>query len=355
MKSRQRKPAAYTGWWLRATYVLAGAFVLFWLVPMLQEQREAEIAAWQAQERAAAEAARAPFERVFAQGTRAQQLEHCRAAIYAQLGWSASTQALAAAPDRIDAYLQITAWRWGMRRYTCSASGIEAARSEHPLADRLPQEAVEPHPDDPELWSRMPQLLAMQDAGVVELLLRPDGGPAIERRLLRDGDAWRIEVAPPDAPQFPALSTSALYAQAERDPRWPLPLRTYPQRRWSSSVPEAFAYLEAELPADAQARIGYLRFDDDEIEIEVTQPVAGLDAPYGDIDFDAWGAATTWLYGRPEPGFGCAVGRPLSQVRAQFEQACARIACRPETHFSIAAYSCSKDEAGGWTLHMQSQ
>ncbi|GMU43675.1 MAG: hypothetical protein IT479_13660 [Xanthomonadales bacterium] len=341
----------------RALVMLAPPLlVVLALVPMLQRQRDAEIAAWQEQERAATDAARAPFERVFAHGSRVEQLRHCREAILAQFGWTPHTVALAWAPDRIDAYLQLTAWRWGLRRYSCSADGLAAARTEHPLASRLPQEAVDPQPDMPEPWLRMQQLVSQTaDAAVIEWLAQPDGGPPIERWMRRVADGWRFEVQPPDAPAFPSLSTTAMFAQAERDPDWPGPLTTHAQRRWSSSVPEAFAYLEQQLPPDAQARIAYLRFDDDEIEVEITQPVDGLDAPYGDINFDAWGAATTWMYGRPEPGFGCAVGRPLAQVRAQFEQRCAELECRPQSHFSIAAWSCSQHSSGAWTLHFQAR
>jgi hypothetical protein len=210
----------------------------------------------------------------------------------------------------------------------------------------------------------MERLVALAPAELrsVELLLRPDDGRVVQRRVIWTERGWRVEVDPADAPMFPLLSASAalLATQAEGGGdvlhTLPPPAQEYPQRRWSSATTEAFEFLARELPDDARASIVGLRFDDDQIEVAVAAPVAGLDAPYGEIEFDAWGAATTWLYPRDEsPGFGCPQGRPLEQVRRMFLARCAEIpGCNPRTHFSIADFSCSQNRGGHWQLYMQS-
>lgn len=338
--------------------------LIFVVVPLLQQQHEAELAEWRAQEQAASEAALAPFQRAFASGDIGNTVEFCEHAIDSEFSYVHPPQALAWAPDRIDAFVYVSDRRYGLHRVSCTATGIEHGRIDHPYGGLIPAEEGDRNPDQEALWSRLGAALQTPDADLraLELLLRPDDGTTVERRIRAGARGWEVNRVPADAPDFALLSGSpGLAVSAERTgvadtPTLPAPVRAHPQRRWSSAADDAFAFLDRELPADAKARIVGLRFDDDEIEVGVAAPVAGLDAAYGDIDFDAWGAATSWLYPRPQPpGFGCAVGVPLAQIRAAFTARCAEVAgCKPATHFSIADYSCSGASNGRWNLHIQS-
>lgn len=353
--------------WVLAKLAFAVAAVALFplvIVPWHEEQRRLESQVYDAQQIAEREAMLTPFREVFAGGNRSAILDYCSTAIAAEFPYGHRLQALAWADDRVDAYVYVSAARYGLRRVTCSVEGIHWSRIDHPLAALIPVEEPPDPADGPEnLWSRMGRLVALAPAELrsVELLMRPDDGHVVQRRVTRTGTGWNIEVEPVEAPKLPLLSTSptllAMQAEGggEANPL-PAPAQTYPQRRWSSATSEAFEFLARELPDDAEGRIVGLRFNDDEIKVAVAGPVAGLDAPYGDIEFDAWGAATTWLYPRDEPpGFGCPVGRPLEQVRQMFLGRCAELpGCKARTHFSIADYSCSSAGDGRWQLHIQS-
>lgn len=356
--------------WPKALAKLAFAIGVVAMFPLLiipwhEEQQMLEWQAWEAQQKAEREAAVKPFRAAFASGDRPAILDFCSTAIAAEFPYGHRLQALAWADDRVDAHVYVSAAQYGLRRVTCSSEGIGWSRIDHPLATLIPVENPPDPEDGPEsLWSRMERLVALAPAELrsIELLLRPDDGSVVQRRVVRTDGGWEVDVEPVDAPAFALLSTSPalLATQAEGGGDGagglPAPAQEYPQRRWSSATGEAFELLARELPDDARARIVGLRFDDDEIEVAVAAPVAGLDAPYGDIRFDPWGAPTTWLYPRDEPpGFGCAVGRPLEQLRQAFLARCAEMpGCKPRTHFSIADFSCSQNGGGRWTLHIQS-
>lgn len=344
--------------------VVVAAFPLV-IIPWHEEQRALEWQAYEAQQQAQQAALLQPFQTAFAGGNRIAVLELCQREFDASYAYPRPAQALAWSEDRVEAFVYVGAAQYGLRRLTCSAEGISQGRIDHPLAALIPVEEgslADPDSDNP--WSRLERLVALAppDLRSIEIVVRPDGGGLLQRRVRRADHGWQIDVEPADAPAFPLLSTSpallATQAEGSADAASSLPpaAKEYPLRRWSSSTTEAFEFLDHALPEDAKASIVGLRFDDDEIEVGVAAPVAGLDAAYGDIDFDPWGAATNWLYPREEPrGFGCAVGAPLEQLRQSFLARCADLpGCNPRTHFSIADYSCSQSGAGRWNLHIQS-
>lgn len=343
--------------------VVVAAFPLV-VIPWHEQQRALEWQAYEAQQQAQQAALLQPFKAAFAGADRIVMLELCRREIDASFSYLHPPQALAWSADRIEAYVYVSAAQYGLRRLTCSADGIAQGRIDHPLAALIPVEEGPAASLDESPWSQLERLVALASPELrsIEIVVRPDNGALLQRRVRRGADGWQIDVDPPDAPAFPLLSTSptllATQAEGAADPAMSLPpvAKEYPQRRWSSATSEAFEFLERELPEDARSRIVGLRFDDDEIEVGVAAPVAGLDAAYGDIDFDPWGAATNWLYPRPEPpGFGCPVGVPLEQLRRSFLARCGELpGCNPRTHFSIADYSCSQSSGGRWTLHIQS-
>lgn len=364
---RTSKPRESLAWILTKlgiAIVVVAAFPLV-IIPWHEQQQALEWQAYEAQQQAQQAALLQPFQAAFASGDRIAALQLCQREIDASFSYVHPPQALAWSADRVEAFVYVSAAQYGLRRLTCSADGITQGRVDHPLAALVPVEegsADEPDGDSP--WSRLESLVALAppDLRSIEIVVRPDSGGMLQRRVHRIESGWRIDVEPTDAPTFPLLSTSPtlLATQAEdgTDAASSLPpaAKEHPMRRWSSSTAEAFEYLDHALPDDAKARIVGLRFDDDEIEVGVAAPVSGLDAAYGDIDFDAWGAATNWLYPRPEPpGFGCAVGAPLEQLRQSFLARCGELrGCNPRTHFSIADYSCSQSSGGRWTLHIQS-
>ncbi len=344
--------------------VVVAAFPLV-IIPWHEQQRALEWQAYEAQQQAQQAALLQPFKAAFAGGDRIAVLELCKSEFDASYYYPRPAQALAWSEDRVEAFVYVSAAQYGLRRLTCAADGITQGRIDHPLAALVPvEEGSLADPDSESPWSRLERevALAPPDLRSIEIVVRPDNGALLQRRVRRGADGWQIDVDPPDAPAFPLLSTSptllATQAEGAADPASSLPpaAKEYPQRRWSSATTEAFEFLERELPEDARSRIVGLRFDDDEIEIGVAAPVAGLDAPYGDIDFDPWGAAVNWLYPRDEPpGFGCPVGVPLEQLRLSFLARCGELpGCNPRTHFSIADYSCSQSSGGRWNLHIQS-
>lgn len=344
--------------------VVVAAFPLL-IIPWHEEQRALEWQAYEAQQQAQQAALLQPFKAAFAGGDRIAVLELCKREFDASYYYPRPAQALAWSEDRVEAFVYVGAAQYGLRRLTCSAEGISQGRIDHPLAALIPVEEGSTDDTDSESpWSRLEGLVALAppDLRSIEIVVRPDSGALLQRRVRRAQDGWQIDTEPADAPAFPLLSTSptllATQAEGSTGAAFLLPpaAKEYPQRRWSSSTTEAFEFLDHALPEDAKASIVGLRFDDDEIEVGVAAPVSGLDAAYGDIDFDAWGAATNWLYPRDEPpGFGCPGGVPLAQLRSTFLARCAELpGCNPRTHFSIADYSCSQSSGGRWNLHIQS-
>lgn len=344
--------------------VVVAAFPLL-IIPWLNEQQALELQAYEAQQQAQQAALLQPFKTAFAAGDRMTVLELCKSEFDASFSYPHPAQALAWTEDRVDAYVYVSLAQHGLRRLTCSAEGISQGRIDHPLAALIPvEEGPADDTDSDSPWSRLEGLVALAppDLRSIEIVVRPDSSALLQRRVSRAESGWQIDIEPADAPAFPLLSTSptllATQAEGSTDaaPSLPPAAKEYPQRRWSSSTSEAFEFLDHALPEDAKASIVGLRFDDDEIEVGVAAPVSGLDAAYGDIDFDAWGAATNWLYPRDEPpGFGCPGGLPLAQLRSTFLARCAELpGCNPRTHFSIADYSCSQSSGGRWNLHIQS-
>lgn len=342
---------------------VVAAFPLL-IIPWHEQQQALEWQAYEAQQQAERAAMLAPFQQAFASGNRLAAFEQCSKAIDDSFSYWHPPQALAWSEDRIEAFVYVSAPTYGLRRLSCTAEGIAQARVDHPLAGLIPLEKGADEAGGGNPWSSLEYQLSQTPADLrsIEFVVRPDDGTLVQRRVYRGDGGWRVETEPPDAPPFPLLSTSPtlLATQSEGGAQassaLPPALKEYPRRRWSSSTHEAFEFLAGALPEDARARIVGLRFDDDDIEVAVAAPVAGLEAPYGDSSFDAWGAATTWMYPREQPpGFGCPVGVALEPLRQAFLARCAEIpGCKPQTHFSIADYSCSQDRGGHWTLHIQS-
>lgn len=337
--------------------------VCFWLVarvllPWLERENAARNDELQALTQAEATRERARFEIAFSDPDMGSRLAFCQDAIIERLpGHWRPLEALAMDEAAVEAYFRLSLRIDSLHRISCRAEGIDEARVAHPLAEQLlalsaakleasptPAEARDAE-GAPDLWLLARQIAAAAEKGsapaAVELLLARDRGT-----ILRRIGGSNASQSGSEATEFPTLFSSLAAPLG-------LPQRT--RTRWSANTAAAFALLARELPANA-AVVG-TRIDDDEVTVAVRGPVAGLEAPYGSVAFDAWGELTTWLYPYDEPpGFGCALGISVETLRQRFDQACARLPhCGPSVRFSIADFSCSRDrDQGDWTLHIQS-
>lgn len=333
--------------------------IVFVLIPLLNESNRREREAWERAEAEQAASGREPFERSFASAPPLQLLDFCRTAIEQSLPYWQPVVAIAFARERIDAYYWRSLQLDSLQRVSCQPQGIVEQRVEHPLAARVRawdaarRESLENDdmPALPGLWELLRQRVEQAPFDrlpvLLELVVLYDSGAVWQRSTLAStaGAAPQRVLQPTDAADFPSLSS----LQAA-----PAGLALHARSRWSSSADAAFALLQRELPT--AAAITQARFDDDAIDIGVKGPMPGLAAPYGTIEWDAWGERSTWLYPYDGPtGFGCTRGISLDELRRRFSAACSALpGCRRQSHFSIADYSCSRGRSnGGWTLHLQ--
>ncbi len=332
--------------------------MVFVVVPRVEEHNARQWALQREAEERAAEVERLRFASAFQTGDLSAIARFCRSEIEAILPYTHWAMALSAGPDRLDAFVHRSQRLDSLHRFTCSPDGIAEARLEHPLATAIrarqaaaleAESGVEnaDYRSPPELWGELLAKLQRADAGVrrIELVVLPGHEAYLTRWTRRqDGDVVST-TEPADVPEFPSLAS---------DLPPPDGLAQREATRWSASVDAAFELLRRELPPDA--RIAQARFDDDGIRLALRGPMPGLAAAYGSIEFDAYGEIVDWLYPYDEPpGFGCATGIELAELRRRFDAACARLGCRPESHFSIADYACGQGrEQGAWSLYLQS-
>ncbi len=327
------------------------------VMPWMAEQDRVQIQLQQAADAAAAEAAqiayRRDFERAFAEDDLRRQLAFCRERVMAALPYWRPLLAVAIAPGSIDAYVALSQRVDSLHRISCRADGLHEARVAHPLAEALLAARVESAPAPagatPDLWQAADAVVERsQPEGEprrLELLLLDDPRSIVVRRRIERPVGELRDIAPTDAPDFASLVAGDAPPEG---------LAVRQRMRWSSATGAAFELLAAVLPADAA--IAGARFDDDGLSVVLRGPRADLDAPFGTIDFDAWGEPTTWLYPYASaPGFACATGITLDALRQRFDATCGSLpGCSAHAHFSIADYGCAAGrEGGGWLLHVQ--
>jgi hypothetical protein len=328
----------------------AGAFAAWVSWDNARRLREAE------GERAVRTAERA---RLFARGEFAPIFALCRDGWREELSFYHLPSALAWTRTSLDGYFLEGVDQGSWRPLHCDAEGVRrGARVVRPLVELLPAEAV-PGADSAawEVWEQAlnDQAAARLGAGLlaVELLPHPLTGVVIARRWHGVEGGARPTLEPAGAPPFPALiGASRRFAMAPGTA--PPALRPLPRHRWGKEPDAAFAVVEGALPPGAS--VVELDFQQDSIEVSIDWPTPAFDgdppAPYGDLDFDEHGLPSRdWWYPRTDPGFGCAKGRPLAELRAAYAAAIARV---PKGASSRAWYSCSPaygdGHQGAWHL-----
>lgn len=281
------------------------------------EREEAE------QNRTAEEARIAARQQQLGRGLLDEMLALCREGWRENLGLYQEPVALAWTRQGVDGYFFDGADGNSLRQVRCDAVGVSRGpRVAHPLHALLPAEAPIATDDADESWRLALGATSRTFAEgelAFELLRHPLTGQVLSRQWRAAPEGAVARLLPTDAPVFPLLPAAPGFQPAS-----PLPgLAPLRRRDWTVEADAAFDLLARELPRNAL--VSEITLTPDEIEVQITHPTAAFDgkppAPFGEREFDEYGVAdSSWWYPREIPGFGCAIGRPLDVVRADFVQ-----------------------------------
>lgn len=290
--------------------------------------------------------------------TLAEALRFCREGWREQLSFYQEPVAVAWSPGRVDGYFTAGRDDHSLRQARCDANGVELGpRVAHPLHAFLPAESPPESEarDADEAWglamARVPERLGPDDLAY-EVVRHPITGEAFARRWRKGAEGAVASTDPPGAPGFPLLSADPRFTPAARPPLGAL--EVVPRFDWIAQPDAAFAVIARSLPRGAL--VSEIRLDPDRIEVQVAHPTKAFDgkppAPFGDMEWDEYGVADRdWWYPREIAGFGCATGRPLAELHADFVSTWSRRGSLP---LANAWYSCSpaysNGRAGTWHL-----
>lgn len=250
--------------------------------------------------------------------------------------------ALAWQPGLLDVYLLAGVDERSMRHVACDGVEIrQGLRVPRPLLDRLPgrEAAAAPLPNLLEVAAQ-PRAPGLQ---AIELALDPHPSAAVGvlQRGWRDGQPQPSHALAADLPRLFSVQPPGL-------PAAPL-LQPLVAHDWLKDPQAAFSVLADHVPPDS--RVVLLELGSQRMTVTVTgrfeqdggRPPAG----YGEADFDEHGVRSIgWWYPREQPTWGCAVGRPLAEVREAF--LAQRSQARPDSYH--ARYGCGEgiEPGGAW-------
>lgn len=304
------------------------------------------------QERAAVEAHEEAQAEAFARLPLAQAVAHCRA-LWRQNHYDQAPLALAWQPGQLDWYVLKGIDTRSMQHFHCDGVRVErGARVPRVLLDRVPaSDAAGSSADELNLFDHYASAAAalLPSLQALEAAVDPQQ-PAARTPLERQ---WVGGV-----PQF-SHSTVAALPRLFAEPPPQLPPAPGPQplpvHDWLKDPQAAFSLLGDHVPSDAQ--VARLDIGSDRLTVVILgsfpQDGGRGPAPFGEATFDEYGVRDTgWWYPRDHPSSGCALGRPLAEVRAAYLQHPQRD--NPELLY--ATYGCGArqgiEPGGEWTLRL---
>lgn len=288
--------------------------------------------------------------RLFARGEFDVVWQRCREHWVSELSFYQPPQALAWHRGGITAYFEQGIDRRSWRRVDCAADGVHRGpRVQLPIALPLLAEQPLDQADQPldEGWQLAELSGSLLDGDLlgVELLQLPDGR-ALRRdwRGLEGGASARVRVFGGDDADLPTLPL--LFASVPFTLTDPLPTLTpLVASNWAAKPHQALDLVQPLLPEGAL--ISELSLRPEGMEISIVGEVPSFDegqppAPYGDLSLDEYGVPDhSWWYPRQSPGFGCASGRSIAELRQMLSGR------SPPTNPTLAWYSCSPAYSDG--------
>jgi hypothetical protein len=301
-----------------------------------EQQRAAE---YEATARAYAESERVAERARFEQGSTEQRLAYCLEKLPQR-----PLVGIAIHRERIDALYVWGPSMRGLRRYACDGSGLSEAHVDAPLPYRIWESDA-----DGEQRVLSAARAALNTAELVEVVLTADR--VVLRRSNFDSGRAISDIVPADTVDFPWISSAPPVQALAAGQSAIAGLREWPTHRWLHEHELALQHLGSVLAPELLSRVTRLDLHDDRMSIAFQGPAVHLDAAYIEIEIDRYGVASWPAPFAEPPGFSCARGLALDDIRQQFVEACRIRGCRDDRRPTIATYGCSGG-AGAWTIRL---